>query len=457
MGKNVLKLMGLTKRVCKVVGVVGIMVVVGWAVLNAQEQTGIPQVRTNEAVRADAPPVLDGKLDEVCWQKAKGITDFFSWDSDRRATYQSIGYICYDDAHLYIGMKCLMPEGVAPGVEQGTSKDKKPHDTYVFSDDIVEIMIDPGHSQTDYYQLVVSAYGSTFDTYRRSGGTQHDPSWNGDWSSGSYIGEGFWSMEMAVPFHNRGISPEVGSTWGINLCRETKKPLVEYSSIAVSGAFNNTKSFAVLKGLNVDFSKYFFQIGPAVTRLESGDEQSGALFTVPVKNMTGKTMKTKIDRWYAGTDGKDAVESQTVTLGSGGTIALSAEPLAVEPLSGGRSDAYIIKGIPDMKKIVVSDAVDGTILAVSLVNRPWFCEAMKIEVEDPWQKDMTSEKSQSVSLKVCTLLSEEQLKSGELTVTLTSRETGKTLTTNPAKDAPPLMHDWNYTSEITKITFHATD
>ena len=46
----------------------------------------------------------------------------------------------------------------------------RPHDEYVFGDDIVEIMLDPGHAGADYYQLVLNAYGATWDSARRGGG-----------------------------------------------------------------------------------------------------------------------------------------------------------------------------------------------------------------------------------------------------------------------------------------------
>jgi len=94
--------------------------------------------RTITATRAAVAPVLDGELDDACWQKAKPVTGFLELNSDRPAAFQSSGRVCYDDTHLYIGMKCLMPKGLKPkGV-------KRPHDGHLFSDDSVEIMIDPG-------------------------------------------------------------------------------------------------------------------------------------------------------------------------------------------------------------------------------------------------------------------------------------------------------------------------
>lgn len=435
------------RRICLGITVLVLAIYGGNLSLNAEGKSAITQgARIINAVRTETPPVIDGKLDDGCWQKTKPITDFLSMNSDQLVSYQSNGYICYDESRLYIGMKCLMPKGVKPGIEKG-SPEKKPHDTYVFSDDIVEIMIDPGRAQFDYYQLVISAYGSTYDSARTGGGTQNDPTWNGDWTSAAHIEDGYWSMEMSVPFHNLGISPEVGSTWGINLCRETKRPKNEYSSIAIQGRFNHAKDFAVLKGLNVDFNKYLYQIGPAVTQLDLRDGKPIATFSVPIKNTTGKTREVKIERWHAGSDGKETVESKVVTLAANETTSFSAEELEVEALSAKRTDAYVITSVSKTKKIVVSDSKDGTVLSLSLVKRAWFCETMRVDVEDPWKREMSLEKTSSVKLKVHTLLAQEQLKKGELVVTLGSKETGKVVASK----------SFTKIGEKTEVTFPTQD
>ena len=391
------------------------------AIMPDGQEAIMPGVRTIEAVRADEPPVIDGKLDDACWGRAKPVTDFVTIHTDRPAAYQSIGYVCYDETRLYIGMKCLMPDGGTPAGKP------KPHDTYCFSDDIVEIMIDPGLTRTTYYQLVISAYGATFDTYRKGGGAGHDPAWNGDWDGAVHIGEGYWSAEMSVPFHNLGITPETGSTWGLNLCRETKIPRDELSSTGARGAFNKAGSFPVLKGLHVDFSKYLYQIGPGVTRLEPAGDGPRALFTIPVKNTTGKTQQVKIDRWYGRPGEEDAVESMVVTLRADESVAFSPERLDAEPFAPGRTDGYIIRSAPKTKKIVVSDAADGTIFALAFVQRPWFCESMRIQVEDPWRAGMSSAKTSRVSLAVHMQVDKAHRENGELLVTLVSKETGKTV------------------------------
>ena len=232
-------------------------------------------VRVIPATRITEAPVLDGKLDDPCWAQAREVTDFLRWKSDTLAEHQSFAYVCYDDSYLYIGVKCIMPAGVKPRGKV------MPHDGDLWADDVVEIMLDPGNTRSEYYQLAINAYGTTFDCSRLFAGMHEDDAWNGEWVGKSHIGDGYYSVETAIPFHNLGITSGTGSTWGINICREGASPEERsvsraLSSIAADGVFNEAKKFAVLTGMNVDFSRYFFKIGPAhvVLDAESGNTRA---------------------------------------------------------------------------------------------------------------------------------------------------------------------------------------
>lgn len=223
--------------------------VVGFWVSAAEGQKVVaPGARTIDAVRVEAPPATDGILEDACWRKAEPVTDFFLLGANEPAKYQSFGYVCYDDANLYVGMKCLMPKGRRPVGKV------RPHDSNVFQDECVEIMLDPGRTRSNHYQIAVNAYGSVFDCMRLHEARIEEKSWNSDVKTATRHGDGYWSVEVAIPFRNLAISPEAGSAWGINLCREAKNPN-ELSSIAIQSGFNQVKNFAVLKEVKLDYRK----------------------------------------------------------------------------------------------------------------------------------------------------------------------------------------------------------
>jgi hypothetical protein len=388
-----------------------------------------------QAIRVGAAPVLDGKLDDTCWKKAVPITGFLDINSERLTSYQSFGQVCYDDTYLYIGMKCLMPKGLKPkGI-------KRPDDGHLFSDDSVEIMIDPGRTMSKYFQLAANAYESTYDSVRQSGGAQNDQSWEGDWDIATHIGDGYWSVEIAVPFYNLAITPETGSTWGLNLCRNIHVPHVAYTTTGSHGAYTNAPDFAIVKGIDVDFNRYLYQIGPGKLSLQSGGESPEVLYEVPVVNTTGKDRTIKIDRILK----DDSVESTTLLLEANKSISFP-EVLAASSLVPTGKDVYAVDSDSKVKKIVISDAKTGVMLAASNLKRPWFCEAMKIIVDDPWHRKTKKQKTKSVSLKVHTNIAEIIQTASTLQVALRSETNGKALASKT----------FNQPANVTEVTFETS-
>ena len=312
----------------------------------AMAQAQAPAIR---AVRAASTPVIDGKLDDACWLAAKPATGFLGINSRTPATHQSIGYVTYDDSHLYIAAKCLDPN------TKSIRAEPRPHDDNVFNDDIVEIMLDPMRSRSDYYQLVVSAVGATFDSFRHGGGNAVDESWDGAWRAKSFIGPDYWSAEVAIELACLGLAPGVASTWGFNLCREKAKPK-ELSSLGINGAFNEAGRFRALSGLDVDFSRFFFSIGPPGAALKRVDGRLCGVVTVPVVNRTGRDRSVRIGWQSPSSPGRE----KSVQLRAGGSHAIALEPGRLYSLKLYTGDYQnLIRGLTVKESNAVSIAIEG--------------------------------------------------------------------------------------------------
>ena len=399
----------------------------------AAESGVVVKPRVIQAVRAETAPELDGQLNDACWKQLPEITGFQIFRTRDLAVTQTYGYVCYDDAYLYIGMKCLIPAGITKPVgEAGTYA----HDDFPWGHDRIEIMLDPGRTESDYYQLAMTAYGATFDCSRSVGGTGEDDAWNGEWTGKSYIGEGYWSVELAVPYQNLGITPESGSTWGINLCRATTKAL---SSIAVRGAFNDAEKFVVLEDLNVDFQKYFFHVEPSFVVFEPTVEQPWPVLNVRVTNMTGKPRSVNIDVHRLTPQDEVTVDSNRFRFVAKEAILLELEQLEIDPLAIASAGRRAIRIKPRTKKIVVTDAETGTILSATLVREQltWVYKALTLEVDDAWPEHVLAAQPRDISIRVHTHLPGVHLQTGNLMITLTSRKTGEVVITRnstaPAK------------------------
>ena len=370
------------------------------------------------AARAETRPVVDGKLDDACWRNARPITAFRTYPGGDPSALRTEGRVCYDDAGLYVGMTCSLAKGAKP---VGTMK---PHDSYVFRDDLVEIMVDPGRSQSTYYQFCINAFGAKFDTARSGGGARQDSAWDGQWVAKATQEPGSYSVEVAIPFHSLGVTPKVGTEWGLNLTRTSAAPW-ELSSIADGGAFNEASKFVVLQGIDADLKKYCFLMGPMHPVLDRGAKGCAAELHTPVKNLTGTTRALRVAIHRRGPGDEPSVEARNLTLKSGEQADLTLEKVRMTPLFSRRTDLYVRPSL-STKSVVLHDAATGEVYAhfsvvpSTLGDKLRVCwEPIRIEAPDPWQPGEPSTKTEAISLTVhCALVDA----GARLEVSLASRD-----------------------------------
>ncbi|MDP7399797.1 MAG: hypothetical protein QF541_23225, partial [Lentisphaeria bacterium] len=64
---------------------------------------GAPSARRLVATRGDTPPVIDGKLEDACWQEAAQATGFSVFTNpDQMHPEPTQGRVCFDDDNIYI-------------------------------------------------------------------------------------------------------------------------------------------------------------------------------------------------------------------------------------------------------------------------------------------------------------------------------------------------------------------
>jgi hypothetical protein len=370
------------------------------------------QPRAFKAGWATEAPVIDGRLDDTCWKKAPVVTRFLLIHTDLVAPFQSLGYFAHDAENLYVGMKCLKIHDARP---RGKIRDRG---EYFFADDIVEILIDPGQIGDRYYQFVVNAYGSQWETARSARGTKHDPRWRADWQSAAHIAPDYWSMEVAIPYYNFGALSNLKQDWSVNLCRQSHTPYA-YSSAAPLGAFHDPGVFCKLTGLRGPFDRYHIAVESDFLRPEPTDFAPGATLCVPVVNVGDRPRTVDIDQFVAGE--QRATQSQTVTLRPGATFELKTDSLDLEPILAGRNDVYLVGSKPKTDRVVVRDSADRTILSQHFVREPHYLEVMDLEVTDPWQKTLVAGHTGQVSLVVTTGFDADVLGESSLHVALLDR------------------------------------
>jgi len=170
--------------------------------------------------KTDSPPIIDGRLTDACWQKATHISNFLSIKGDKFAAQQSEVFTCYDQENLYVAFKCNDSE-----MSKITAV-KSVRDSDVWTDDCVDIFLDPDLSRRYFYQLIVNTLGTQQDINVTE---TSDIKWNIKWQSKTFKNSDYWSVEIAIPFRQLGLkTPAVGDRWGVNFNRESPRT-PEYS------------------------------------------------------------------------------------------------------------------------------------------------------------------------------------------------------------------------------------
>lgn len=178
--------------------------------------------RTVEINRTDAPIVIDGKLDESVWNTAQPARDFvqtFPYDSSLSESQCEI-YFAYDKTNIYVATRCndVNPEKKfvilsqrrdfrGPGIES------------------INLIFDTFQDQTNAYSFGINPLGVQKEGLVANGGSQGGDfslDWDNKWRSEAFIGDGYWSSEMAIPFKTVRF-PEGSSKWYFNAYRVDSK------------------------------------------------------------------------------------------------------------------------------------------------------------------------------------------------------------------------------------------
>lgn len=183
--------------------------------------------------RFTSPPKIDGILNDPCWQQAgKG---------EIQGTEKTEIMAGYDDQYLYIAFDC---RHVNPNAIKGKICDR---DGDIFTEDSVEVFLDPKLSRAEYYQFAVNCKGSKFDGVRRAEAMAFSSLWNDDWDAAAAIGTNGYAVEIGIPF--RILRLGTNTTWAANFCRNTASN-EEHKAWIQTPEFHRPEKFGLLQGIN---------------------------------------------------------------------------------------------------------------------------------------------------------------------------------------------------------------
>lgn len=167
--------------------------------------------RSTRAIRTATAPVIDGKLDDACWQQAPVETDFTNYKTLKLAEEQTQVRVLYDDTHLYVAYECLEPN--MADVVAFTRID----DRFMQGEDLVQLRLDTFHDRRCCYCFEMNTFGTRRDF--RYGLFSIDTSWSCEWSGAVTTDTDRWYAEFCIPIANLLFKAEDDAVWGANFRR----------------------------------------------------------------------------------------------------------------------------------------------------------------------------------------------------------------------------------------------
>jgi hypothetical protein len=169
--------------------------------------------------RATSELAIDGLLDEADWGRALRTDAFVNATDGSQGAPSTKARLLYDEATLYVAFEC---------------DDDHLHSTFtkrdepLWTQDAVEVFIDPRGRGRDYYEIQVSPAGTIFDTLVHSH-PRRDDSYDagakaavqirGSLNDESDVDQG-WTVELAVPLTGLGgAKVDLGVSWRLNMFR----------------------------------------------------------------------------------------------------------------------------------------------------------------------------------------------------------------------------------------------
>ena len=158
-----------------------------------QAQAPASQVASATAVRAEAPPQIDGRDEDAVWQRAPRYSEFRQFEPkvDIEPSFRTEFRAAYDERNLYVFVRMFDPH--PDSIMRALSR----RDVRGPSDQI-KLLIDSYNDRRSGFEFAVNPDGVKRD-YSMSNDGNEDESWNGVWDVATRIDSLGWTAEFRIP------------------------------------------------------------------------------------------------------------------------------------------------------------------------------------------------------------------------------------------------------------------
>lgn len=248
--------------------------------------------------RFEAPPTIDGKLDDLVWQKAAVFGDFLQTQpgDNVKPSHPMEVYIGYDAKHIYFAYKVTQPKD--------TIRAQMGRRDNLGNEDFVGMYLDTFNDQRQAYFVFLNPYGIQTDGITTEGRGE-DGSVDILMESKGTITDDGYIVEAAIPFKSLRYEAGSGKLWGMHLFRRVRSNNNELQSWmpnnrSISGSLNQAGKITGL--VDVSTTRQL-EINPSFTVSQSGRRSrhtfdgnpDGRFVNEGVRGEFGMTAKFSID------------------------------------------------------------------------------------------------------------------------------------------------------------------
>lgn len=172
-----------------------------------------PENQSFKITRLSGPPVIDGILDDPCWEEAVKLSlDFQVWPGENTApSEKTYVYIGYDSDNIYIAFQAFDSE---PDKIRATIAERD----NIWEDDRVTIRFDTFYDKRSYYSFSFNPFGIQGDS------ENGDYNWDGQFTSKGLANEEGYIIEAEIPFSSLKFpKPDFDTKWGLYIDRSIER------------------------------------------------------------------------------------------------------------------------------------------------------------------------------------------------------------------------------------------
>ncbi len=271
--------------------------------LIAQDSTGnfappatapvVHAVQTNELL------IIDGRLNELAWNKAPVIDQFFRQEPRQggEVKFKTEVRLLYDHKNLYAGVWCADPNG-----RKGLRAQDLRRDFAYGENDIFYMQLDPQNLKQYCVSFQTTPWGNQRDK-QVFNDALNDQDWDAMWRVRTHITDSGWYAEFAIPFKSIRYDMVNGQdvSWGITFARLARKEFEQTVFPAIPQSFTAYRMTyaAQLKGLQLPAAGSNVRIQPY-----------GLMQVTSQRNTQGAKITTT--DWKAGGEVKWAINPRAV-------------------------------------------------------------------------------------------------------------------------------------------------